>query len=250
MRWIQGIAVRLIIAIVVSKPERAEAFTGLVGYRHHQVRKKFETKSNEKAYFRFHNRNHDPETRLFMNIDDDSMTDSSSDDSKRHAIAKTPAQGRRIGGRRRNVRKISEKSSILITSATNIMRNILGKHRKVILWLASAVLVCLFSLGRLFGSTGPTPNYVYYQSSVIERRVIGPDGNIETSRKESFQSNLPELVRLQQQQRPQNTLDAKKMNEAELRRIDEQFRQSNEQMSRSLDRLLDAERKFLLDDFF
>ena len=83
-------------------------------------------------------------------------------------------------------------------------------------------------------------------SSVIERRVVGPDGNVETSRKESFKSNVPDLVR-QQRQNAQSTKD---MNEAELRRLDEQFRKSDEQMSQSLDFLFDSERKFLLDEFF
>ena len=76
--------------------------------------------------------------------------------------------------------------------------------------------------------------------------MVGPDGNVETSRKESFQSNLPDLVRQQRQ----NSQSAKDINEAELRRLDEQFRKSDEQMSRSLDFLFDTERKFLLDEFF
>ena len=91
---------------------------------------------------------------------------------------------------------------------------------------------------------------MYYQSSVVERRVIGPDGNVETSRKESFQSNLPDLVRQQRQQQQQNTQGIKDMDEVEVRRLGEQFLKSDEQLRRSLDLLIDTERKFLLDDFF
>jgi hypothetical protein len=102
------------------------------------------------------------------------------------------------------------------------------------------------SLSRLFDASSPSPNFVYYQSSVIERRVVGPDGTVETSRKESFKSNLPDLVRQQRQ----NTQTVKEMNEVNTRRFEEEFRKNDEQMRRSLDSLLDFERKFLLDDFF
>lgn len=242
IRQFQRITAIITIIIVLGKSQ-VYALTGLIGYRDHGA-KFLEKRYNENLRFRKYD--HVPKTRLCMKIDDrDTLHSDSSNSSFIHqATTKIPILQRRIGGRRKRQRT-NEKS----TSLEATLKNILSKYRKVVLWLASAAFLWIVFFSRLFGGTGPSPNYVYYQSSVIERRVVGPDGNVETSRKESFKSNIPDLVRRQ----GQNSQSFKEMNEAELRRFDEQFRKNDEQMSRSLrslDLLIDTERKFLLDDFF
>ena len=243
MQQFHGIAVTLIITIALGKPEItcSYALTGLSGYRDYYVTKCVGKICHENVIFGKHDRVSN--AIVFMASDDGqkAVTDSSNSKNK-DQYTKNRMLQRHIGGRRKNVRK----SNTVSTNLKATMDNILSKHRKVLLWLASAAFLWIFFFSRLFGGTGASPNYVYYQSSVIERRVVGPDGNVETSRKESFQSNLPDLVRQQRQ----NSQSAKDINEAELRRLDEQFRKSDEQMSRSLDFLFDTERKFLLDEFF
>lgn len=56
--------------------------------------------------------------------------------------------------------------------------------------LLSAFLL-RFVFGGLFPSSG---NYVYYSRSVYQSITYARDGNVETKRKESFQSNIPGLV--------------------------------------------------------
>ena len=234
------IAVLLIAAIGSIQPKSIHAFNGLIGYRDIQLENGFDKRyyESEKIVFRKH-------SKVFMDKDDDVKVTYS--DTKPQPSPKAQKQLHRIGGRRKSKRRANEKSSFLATNLKNVLNSSLStKYRKGVLWLASAALVWIFFLSRFFDGTRSPPNFVYYQSSVIERRVVGPDGNVETSRQESFKSNLPDLVR--QQQQP-NTQSIKDLNEAEMRRIDEQFRRSDEQLRRSMGLLIDAERKFLLDDF-
>ena len=63
-------------------------------------------------------------------------------------------------------------------------------------------IVCgwlVFDWKVLSSTLGSSPSYVYYESSVFETRVVGTDGQIQTSRKELIKSNIPELVRQKQQ---------------------------------------------------
>jgi hypothetical protein len=135
---------------------------------------------------------------------------------------------RRIGGRRKNIRRKVVSSPVL----TSLICNLLDKNRKFVLWTASALLLWVLVMGRIFNSSiNASSSYVYYQSSVVESRIIGPDGNVQTSRKETYQSNMPDLVRerLKRQQQRSST------NEEEIKEYQRTFQESedrilNEQM--------------------
>ena len=230
MRQFQAIAAPLLLTIILDKPVIIYALTGVIVCRNHHATKLLENRYCENLLFwkSYHNL----KTKLCMESDDGDIVASDSADSgiansNHHQPTKEiPMLRRHKGGRRKNLRRTNEKSTIL--SATTSM---LSKYRKFVLWLASAALLWVIFFSRFFGGTGPSPNFVYYQSSVIELRVISPDGYVETSRKESFKSNLPDLVRQQRQ----NTEGTNNMNEVELRRFDEQFRKNDEQMRRAKD---------------
>mmetsp|Transcript_31787 Transcript_31787/g.48030 ORF Transcript_31787/g.48030 Transcript_31787/m.48030 type:complete len:121 (+) Transcript_31787:667-1029(+) len=64
----------------------------------------------------------------------------------------------------------------------------MAKKKRWILPVAIALAAYLF-LQNLFGTS--SSSYVYYQSSVYESRIVGTDGKVETSRKESVKTNLP-----------------------------------------------------------
>eukprot|EP00567_Pseudictyota_dubia_P002415 CAMPEP_0197466752 /NCGR_PEP_ID=MMETSP1175-20131217/65216_1 /TAXON_ID=1003142 /ORGANISM="Triceratium dubium, Strain CCMP147" /LENGTH=260 /DNA_ID=CAMNT_0043002805 /DNA_START=109 /DNA_END=891 /DNA_ORIENTATION=+ len=61
--------------------------------------------------------------------------------------------------------------------------------------VALLVLLLKSLLGGLLGGAGSAPSsYVYYQASMYESRTVGPDGRMETTRKESVRSNVPSLI--------------------------------------------------------
>ena len=47
---------------------------------------------------------------------------------------------------------------------------------------------------RLLSGSGGTPNVVYYSSSYYSSTTYNKDGNVETTRKSEFKSNIPNLV--------------------------------------------------------
>jgi hypothetical protein len=161
---------------------------------------------------------------------------------------------RRIGGRRKQLRSRQQNRFTveLKASINNALSSIINAYGKLLLCLASASLLWVLFLSRLFTSNTSTPTYVYYQSSVIESQMIKSDGNIERSRTETFKSNLPDLVRQKQQQRiEQNSKD----NDVTIQRQSisnerDEFQIEDEQIRRSLDALIKEERKLLLDNFF
>jgi hypothetical protein len=59
--------------------------------------------------------------------------------------------------------------------------------------LLSGVLLVLLK-GILFDNVSGDPSFVYYESSVYESLTYGTDGRVETSRRESFRSNIPSLM--------------------------------------------------------
>ena len=82
----------------------------------------------------------------------------------------------------------------------------------------------------LFGGGFATSDTYYYQSSVYESRVYGPDGRVDTSRKESVRSNIPGLV------------DGQRKGELP-RRYDRQLdfqRRADKEFDRVLDREIDS----------
>ena len=96
----------------------------------------------------------------------------------------------RAGGRRRRQPK-NNKETIRQTKGQGKWPN----------WVIGGVLLALFlSLSSMWNEGGTSPSYVYYQSTVFESTIVQEDGRRETSRQESFRSNLPDLVRQQQEQ--------------------------------------------------
>ena len=71
--------------------------------------------------------------------------------------------------------------------------------RQLALPLLALTLILRFLLG-MFGGGSYGPNVVYYSRSVYQSTTYTQDGNVETARKENFQSNIPELVKRSQQQ--------------------------------------------------
>lgn len=66
-------------------------------------------------------------------------------------------------------------------------------------WWGIPLIVLLLLKGTF--SFGSDPSFVYYESSVYESRVYNNNGQLETSRKESFRSNIPGLVEQKQLKR-------------------------------------------------
>jgi hypothetical protein len=166
----------------------------------------------------------------------------------------TSKQVRRIGGRRKKLRRNYQHASrtTLLSTIQNSLDSIRNSYGKVILWIASASLLWVFLINRLFAPNPSMPSYVYYQSSVVERQMIKGDGNVERTRTETFKSNLPDLVRQQQKRIEQNSKDkgdtAIILPQSAIN--DMKVRQNvDEQILRSLDALINSERKLLLDDF-
>jgi len=95
------------------------------------------------------------------------------------------------------------------------------------------LLVLFLSLKSLFGYDTNNPSYVYYQSSLFESTVVNQDGRRETSRQESFKSNIPELVK---EQRRDGTTS-------------KYLREADEDIERELNAAMEMQRR-MLNDFF
>ena len=64
--------------------------------------------------------------------------------------------------------------------------------------LAIPLLALSIIMRFLFGGGSNDPNMVYYSRSVYQSTTYTRDGNVETTRRENFQSNIPELVKQSQ----------------------------------------------------
>jgi hypothetical protein len=156
-----------------------------------------------------------------------SKEDSNSDGSPMRSSRKT---GRRAGGRSRSKRP---------SKAIKKTQELPGWAKMVALPIASLWL--LFQL--LFGG-GSSPNYYYYQSSVYETSVY-TNGRVDTSRKESAQSNVPGLLDNNQSQprRIPGSSDGRLNYES---RADEEF---DELLDQEIDSLMGFQRR-LMDEFW
>jgi hypothetical protein len=160
---------------------------------------------------------------------------------------------KRIGGRRKDVQRRQVRSFLPLS-----LGGFLDKYRKFIIWTLSAFLVGAIVFGQLFNFNAPS--YVYYQSSVIESRILGFDGNVQTSRKETFKSNIPDLVRERQKQSLERssistdtTYSQNSLIRSEERRFSEemdQFEKSSSRIRSELDSSVQADLKLLMDEFF
>lgn len=75
-----------------------------------------------------------------------------------------------------------------------------------------------------------SPGYVFYESNVYESRVYKPDGNVETSRRESFKTNL----------QSQNALDIQRKVEADFNAMDMEMNRELEAMTRLQQAMLEG----------
>ena len=108
-------------------------------------------------------------------VDDDSSAYEEDKSKKQYTVA-------RAGGRRPRSQKQTD----------NNPKIALFRQWALPLLCMIAILRLLF--GVMFGSTNSNPNVVYYSRSVYQSTTYNQDGNIETKRKESVQSNVPSLI--------------------------------------------------------
>ena len=90
----------------------------------------------------------------------------------------------RIGGRRAKKQKVKKDDNTNDGPLSTFIRQV-----GIPILLLTLFLRLLF--GNLFGGGS---NVVYYSSTVYQSTTYSRDGNIETKRKESFESNIPGLV--------------------------------------------------------
>lgn len=90
----------------------------------------------------------------------------------------------RAGGRRPKVTKPTPEIDDTKKESSSFLRQ----------WTLPIILLVILRLlsSVLFG--GSTPNVVYYSSSYYSSTTYNKDGNIETTRKSEFKSNIPNLV--------------------------------------------------------
>mmetsp|Transcript_14297 Transcript_14297/g.23304 ORF Transcript_14297/g.23304 Transcript_14297/m.23304 type:complete len:188 (-) Transcript_14297:2266-2829(-) len=101
------------------------------------------------------------------------------------AVVAMPLFGSRIGGRRAKKPKVKKEEKITNNDGPFALIRQVG----IPILLVTLFLRLLF--GNLFGGGS---NVVYYSSTVYQSTTYSRDGNIETKRKESFESNIPGLV--------------------------------------------------------
>lgn len=152
-------------------------------------------------------------TQIMMANDDDNKDETNTNDEKDEVSNKNysknsqPSQQHKnkgrigpLGGRRKKRTKSFSKDS------GNSNQPMLFKN----CWSIPALLLGLIIIkGILFGGGGGGGStFVYYESSVYETRVYNNElGKVETSRKESFRSNIPSLVEQRQQKQQQQKPD-------------------------------------------
>lgn len=94
----------------------------------------------------------------------------------------------RAGGRRPRITK----------STSPEINRFIAAIRQVALPLLALIFI-LRSILWIFGGGSNDPNVVYYSRSVYQSTTYTRDGNVQTTRRENFQSNIPELVKQSQQ---------------------------------------------------
>lgn len=115
-------------------------------------------------------------------------------------------------------------------------------------WVKTIIIpvAALWILSQLiFGgeSTSSSPNYYYYQSSVYQSSVYGPDGRVDTAKKESVRTNMPGLSAEQKQSRlPVRDRDDPNVLLDYERRADEEF---DRQLDREIESMMRMQRNFL-----
>lgn len=120
-----------------------------------------------------------PPVALANSQDDDSPVNNE-DAPQKYSVA-------RVGGR-----KTKKNHQIKKDTSKNTNSGVFATIRQLALPILLATVFFRLLFGNLF--SGSSPNVVYYSSSVYQSTTYKADGNVETSRKESFESNIPGLV--------------------------------------------------------
>ena len=130
-----------------------------------------------------------------------------------------------LGGRRTKIRSPPTKKS--------------DDNKTLTWWSIPALLLSVLLVQGILSGGGNDSNFVYYTSSVYESRVYNSDGKVETSRKESFQSNLPSLV---EQQRQQSSRPGEFLSDRRLPVVapEDEMLQEMDKMMRAQDVLMDS----------
>mmetsp|Transcript_28620 Transcript_28620/g.62331 ORF Transcript_28620/g.62331 Transcript_28620/m.62331 type:complete len:379 (-) Transcript_28620:150-1286(-) len=162
----------------------------------------------------------DDDTGNITNEDDNGTEESTGQETK--AVAAKPPSTTRVGGR--------TKSSFVPPSPLPTRNSDSNLLLKIGLPIALLLALLKLLLNGMFDPSPATPggNFVYYQSSMYESRIVGADGNVETTRRESMRSNIPSLMGGQEQRRGQSS---------EVRR----YLQDRGGPDRELDREIDSE---------
>lgn len=149
------------------------------------------------------------------------------DNQSSHSPSGKKYSSARLGGRKR-------KALVTKNDKDDDDDKNMQKFKKWATLLAPILVACVLLKSLLFGG-GDNPSYVYYQSSIYESRTYGADGQLETSRKESFRSNIPALIEGRQKDGQSSYL---------LRQnVDEGF-------ERALDSFILKSQESFLDEFF
>lgn len=129
------------------------------------------------------NHNHSAENHFSTDGEDTS----SADDNNIHSITKRKNSSARAGGRR-------SRSTNYRKSKHPPPNELVSTVRRWALPLLLLTLILKLILGMVFGGAH-NPDVVYYSRSVYQSTTYTRDGNLETTRRENFQSNIPELVK-------------------------------------------------------
>ena len=121
-----------------------------------------------------------PPVALANNSQDDDSPANNEEAPQKYSVA-------RVGGRKTKKNHLIKKDT-----SKNANNGVFATIRQLALPILLATVFFRLLFGNLFGGT--SPNVVYYSSSVYQSTTYKADGNVETSRKESFESNIPGLV--------------------------------------------------------
>ena len=129
----------------------------------------------------------------------------------------------RIGGRRAKKQKVKKDDNTNDGPLSVFIRQV-----GVPILLLTLFLRLLF--GNLFGGGS---NVVYYSSTVYQSTTYSRDGNIETKRKESFESNIPGLVERakERSQGYDNTKSALRESYYDINAIEEELLDAEDEIS-------------------
>ena len=161
-----------------------------------------------------------------MKNDDNDPSSSKEDDS-----VVTSKSNRRAGGRVR--------SKILPSKKEPAQSPLPGWVKPILIPVAALWILSQLIFG---GENSSSPNYYYYQSSVYQSSVYGPNGRVDTATKESVRTNMPGLGPGQEKSR----FPVKKNKDDSFfdyeRRADEEF---DLQLDQEIESMMRMQRKFL-----